>query len=111
MRNNYGNYPDYQNYYENSRENQENQKIVLLEKQKERENSIIKERFRNFTQLHWNEFRYTLLGIIIAILFLTIGFFRTLLIAILFLIGNSYGKFKDGDPRILFWLERLFRKY
>ena len=76
MRNNYGNFPDYQNYYENSRENQENQKIVLLEKQKERENSIIKERFRNFTRLHWNEFKYTLLGIIIAILFLTIGFFQ-----------------------------------
>lgn len=111
MRNNYGNFPDYQNYYENSRENQENQKIVLLEKEKQREDSILKERFRNFTKLHWNEFKYTLLGILIAILFLTIGFFRTLLIVILFLIGNCYGKFKDGDPRILFWLERMFRMY
>lgn len=111
MRNNYGNFPDYQNNYENSRKDQDDQKIIFVEKKKDRDISILKEKFRNYTKLHWNEFKYTLLGLIIAILFLTIGFFRTLLVIILFFIGNSYGKFKDGDPRILFWLDRLIRKY
>lgn len=111
MLNNYGNFPDYQDNYENSNENRDKEKVVVIDKRKDEEVSIFKDKFRNFTKLHWNEFKYTLIGLIIAILFLTIGFFRTLLIIILYLIGNIYGKFKDGDPKTLFWLERFFSRY
>ncbi|MBS6610198.1 MAG: DUF2273 domain-containing protein [Peptoniphilus harei] len=111
MINNYGNFPDYQNNYENSNKNPENEKIVVVEKKKEREVSTLKNKFKNFTRLHWNEFKYTIFGLIISILFLTIGFFRTLLIIIFYLIGNIYGKYKDGDPKALFLLEKIFKNY
>lgn len=38
----------------------------------------------------------TAIGLIVAILFLTIGFWRTLLIAVLTCIGYMVGKWEDG---------------
>ena len=111
MNNNYGNFPDYQNNYAASPEETDNEKIVVIEKGKDREPSIFKSELKNSVKFHWNELKYTLLGLIIAILFLTIGFFRTLLIILLYLLGNIYGKYKDGDPKTLFLLERFFSKY
>ena len=111
MKNNYGNFPDYQNNYETSQEETNNEKIVVIEKGKEKEVSVIKRRLKDSVKFHWNELKYTLLGLIIAILFLSIGFFRTLLIILFYLIGNIYGKYKDGDPKTLFLLEKFFSKY
>ncbi len=114
MINNYGNYPNYQNDYENSRQttDNENEKVVIIKKDNnDGRVSIFHTKFENFTRLHWNEFKYTLIGIIIALLFLTIGFFRTLLIIILYLIGNLYGRYKDGDPKTLYLLERFLKRY
>ena len=111
MKNNYGNFPDYQNNYETSQEETNNEKIVVIEKGKEQEVSVLKRRLKDSVKFHWNELKYTLLGLIIAILFLSIGFFRTLLIILFYLIGNIYGKYKDGDPKTLFLLEKFFSKY
>lgn len=113
MLNNYGGFPDYQDNYENSNDEKSNEKIVVIEKDKNKNKkvSIFRNKFEDFTKLHWNEFKYTLIALLIAILFLTIGFFRTLLIIILYFIGNLYGRYKDGDPKTLFMLERFFRRY
>ncbi|MGI5949629.1 DUF2273 domain-containing protein [Peptoniphilus sp.] len=113
MLNNYGGFPDYQDNYENPNDEKSNEKIVVIEKEREKDKevSIFRNKFDNFTKLHWNEFKYTLVALVIAILLLSIGFFRTLLIVILYLIGNLYGRYKDGDPRTLFMLERFFKRY
>ncbi len=73
--------------------------------------SVFRNRLKNFLKFHWNEFKYTLMGLIIAILFLTIGFFKTLLIIILYLVGKLIGQVKDGNPQILFRLENFFNRY
>ncbi|WP_044564933.1 DUF2273 domain-containing protein [Anaerococcus provencensis] len=99
MNKNYEEFSDYQI-------NNENSKI-----KNEKRDLPIKDKFRSFTTFHWNEFKYTLIGLIVSILFLTIGFFRTLLIIILYNIGNIYGKYKDGDPKTIFKLEKFFDKY
>lgn len=111
MNKNYENYSDYQNNYENSKEKNDKEKVVIVEKGNDSKESVIKSKFKSFTDSHWNEFKYTLIGLIISILFLTIGFFRTLLIIILYCLGNIYGKYKDGDPKTMFKLEKFFDKY
>ncbi|WP_082187844.1 DUF2273 domain-containing protein [Anaerococcus urinomassiliensis] len=109
MKNNYEKYSDYQNDYENSILKDTSEKIVIIEKKKEKADSFFIGKIKNFASSHWNEFKYTILGLVVSILFLTIGFFRTLLIIILYNIGKIYGKYKDGDPEIIFMLEKFFR--
>ena len=109
MKNNYEKYSDYQNDYENSILKDTSEKIVVIEKRKEKSDSFFIGKIKNFARLHWNEFKYTLLGLIVSVLFLTIGFFRTLLIIVLYNVGKIYGKYKDGDPETIFRLEKFFR--
>ncbi|WP_300409551.1 DUF2273 domain-containing protein [Lagierella sp.] len=80
-------------------------------KEKETATSVFRNRLKNFLKFHWNEFKYTVMGLIIAILFLTIGFFKTLLIIILYFLGKLIGQLKDGNPKILFRLENFFNRY
>lgn len=51
----------------------------------------------------------TLIAILIAVLFLTIGFFQTLLILILGSLGYTIGSFLDRKPWVFILLERLRR--
>lgn len=51
----------------------------------------------------------TFVALILSILFLTIGFFRTLLIIILVGIGFIYGQFKDRKPWAYMLIRQLFR--
>lgn len=87
------------------------EKIVVVRESKDNNRSILYERFRNFCLRRTNELKYTIIGIIIAFLFITIGFFETLLVIILGVIGNIYGKFRDGDLRTLYMLERIFKRF
>lgn len=73
--------------------------------------SEVKRRIRFFLMFHWNEFKYALCGLIIAVLFLTLGFWRTILILLLYTIGKALGQLKDGNPKILYWLDKLFTRY
>lgn len=86
-------------------------KVVLVKESKDFRNSIIYERFKNAMTRHYNEVKFTIIGLIIAFLFLSIGFFGTLLVIILAIIGNIYGKFRDGDLKTLYMLERIFRRF
>lgn len=54
--------------------------------------------------------KYGILGVIIALLFLSLGFWATILILLLFGIGYGYGLYKEGNPKFIRFLMNLFRK-
>lgn len=54
--------------------------------------------------------KYGILGVIIALLFLKLGFWATILILLLFSIGYGYGLYKEGNPKFIRFLMNLFRK-
>ncbi|MDU5363655.1 MAG: DUF2273 domain-containing protein [Finegoldia magna] len=54
--------------------------------------------------------KYGILGVIIALLFLKLGFWATILILLLFGIGYGYGWYKEGNPKFIRFLMNLFRK-
>ncbi|WP_082420173.1 DUF2273 domain-containing protein [Lagierella massiliensis] len=99
------------NRFNNYPENFNNPPRNLESDRKETVFSEPAKRIKNFFKFHWNEFKYGLTGLIIAILFLTLGFWRTILIILLVLLGKMIGQVKDNNPRILFFLRRMFNKY
>jgi uncharacterized membrane protein len=56
---------------------------------------------------HGNAIFFGLVGLIAAILVFSLGFWRTLLIAVLVVAGVAFGQYLDGDPRIVNALRRL----
>lgn len=54
--------------------------------------------------------KYGILGVIIALLFLKLGFWATILILLLFGIGYGYGLYKEGNLKFIRFLMNLFRK-
>ena len=54
--------------------------------------------------------KYGILGVIIALLFLKLGFWATILVLLLFGIGYGYGLYKEGNPKFIRFLMNLFRK-
>lgn len=54
--------------------------------------------------------KYGILGVIIALSFLKLGFWATILILLLFGIGYGYGLYKEGNPKFIRFLMNLFRK-
>lgn len=113
---------NYQNYYQNpqqtppqeysgGRENQEQQVILLKKEGGFLKDNIFMQHGRFFAERHWNELKFTLLGLLIAILFLGVGFWATILLILLGAIGNIYGRYRDGDVRPLIFLERFFHRF
>ena len=58
---------------------------------------------------HENAFLGGVCGLLVAIVMAAIGFWRTLLLVILVLIGVAIGQQADGDPKILRALGKRFR--
>ena len=54
--------------------------------------------------------KYGILGVIIALSFLKLGFWATILILLLFGIGYGYGLYKEGNHKFIIFLMNLFRK-
>ena len=54
--------------------------------------------------------KYGILGVMIALSFLQLGFWATILILLLFGIGYGYGLYKEGNPKFIRFLMNLFRK-
>lgn len=50
-------------------------------------------------------------GLIIALLFFAIGFWHTLFIAVLVLIGVAVGQYVDGDPKLVRAISKLIKKH
>lgn len=86
--------------------------VVVLKRERDwLKNNIFIQHGRQFAERHWNELKYTLLGILIAVLFFVIGFWKTILLILLAVIGNVYGRYRDGDVRPLIFLERFFHRF
>jgi len=53
----------------------------------------------------------TLIGFLLGLLMVTLGFWRTLVLALFAILGFVLGKRQDDHKDILTWLERNFNKY
>ncbi|MCR9037129.1 DUF2273 domain-containing protein [Tractidigestivibacter montrealensis] len=60
---------------------------------------------------HENAFLGGVCGLVVAIVMAAIGFWRTLLLVLLVLIGVAIGQQADGDPKILRALGKIFRDH
>lgn len=53
----------------------------------------------------------TSIGLILGLLMVTLGFWRTLVLALFATLGFVLGKRQDDNKSITTWLERNFKKY
>lgn len=49
-------------------------------------------------------------GLVVALLLFTIGVLKTLIIAILVVVGIACGQYLDGDPKIVRFIQNLIKK-
>lgn len=56
---------------------------------------------------HGNAAFFALIGFVVALVFITIGFMRTLVVLALVVVGLAFGQQLDGNPKILRALKRL----
>jgi uncharacterized membrane protein len=68
------------------------------------------ERVKEFMRIYWGRVLGSAAGLTVAILFLTIGFFRTLLIVICMAAGFFLGMFRDSKEEFLEFVERILPK-
>lgn len=59
---------------------------------------------------HENAFWGGVCGLVCALVFFAIGFWHTVLIGVLVLVGVAVGQLLDGDPRLIDALRRLFSR-
>lgn len=57
---------------------------------------------------HGNEIFFGLVGLLAAVLFFVVGFWQTLAIVLLVIVGVAFGQWVDGKPTILNAVKRLF---
>ena len=57
---------------------------------------------------HEHAFWGGVLGLLAALVFFAIGFFRTLLIVVLIVVGVAVGQALDGDPKLINAVRRFF---
>lgn len=58
---------------------------------------------------HGNEIFWGFMGFVCAILVFILGFWQTLFVAFLVVVGVAFGQYLDGDPKIIRALMRLIR--
>ncbi len=58
---------------------------------------------------HGNAILWGVIGFLAALLIFVLGFWRTLFIAFLVLVGVAFGQYLDGDPKIVRALMNLIR--
>lgn len=109
---------DHQNYEEKYDENPQAEKIVIIERRedpnRERISNPEESEFYKKSKRIYNNNKYAviglIIGIIIAILFITVGFFETLLILLLAIIGFVIGAYIDRNPIVMEWLSKFERR-
>ena len=65
---------------------------------------------KDFIRRYLGRIAGSALGLVVAVLFLTLGFFRTLLIIICMAIGFGLGMFRDSKEEFLEFMERILPK-
>jgi uncharacterized membrane protein len=68
------------------------------------------EQTKVFLRKYWGRLAGSAAGLVVAILFLSLGFFRTLLIVICVSIGFAIGMFRDSREEFLEFVERILPK-
>ena len=68
------------------------------------------EQLKGFLRKYWGRALGSAAGLTVAILFLTLGFFRTLLIVICVAAGFFLGMFRDSREDFLEFVERILPK-
>lgn len=57
---------------------------------------------------HENAFIWGCIGFVVALLLFAIGFWRTLVVVLLVVVGVAFGQVLDGDPKIINTVRGLF---
>lgn len=70
----------------------------------------LKSAWLSYYPKHRNAVIYGLLGFIVAILILTVGFWPILLVVLLTAAGVIYGRYQDGNPKVCAFFDHLFRR-
>jgi uncharacterized membrane protein len=68
------------------------------------------EQMKEFMRKYLGRIAGSAAGLVIAILFLTLGFFRTVLILICIGVGFFFGMFRDSREEFLEFVERILPK-
>jgi uncharacterized membrane protein len=68
------------------------------------------EQLKEFLRKYWGRVLGSAAGLLVAVLFLTVGFFRTLLIVICMAVGYFLGMFRDSKEEFLEFVERILPK-
>lgn len=95
------------NMLDNFQSPDEEKKIIFV---KEDPKDKFDERLIKYLSVLRKPTKYGILGVIIALSFLKLGFWATILILLLFGIGYGYGLYKEGNPKFIRFLMNLFRK-
>jgi len=53
----------------------------------------------------------TSIGLVLGLLMVTLGFWRTLVLALFVILGFVVGKQQDDNKSITTWLDRIYKKY
>lgn len=77
---------------------------------KDNESKQVKSVFREIYEKQPNTVRLSALGFIIAISFLSLGFWRTVLIILLTGAGFVYGQYKDKKIWVYNFLKKIFKE-
>ena len=104
---------------QNTQQNYDNpqvEKVILIERKNEsssqdkpQETEVYK-KGKEVYKNNKNAVIGTIIGVLIAILFLSIGFFETLLILLLGFIGYVVGSYKDGNSKVISSFNNLIRR-
>jgi uncharacterized membrane protein len=65
---------------------------------------------REFLRKYFGRVAGSAVGLLVAVLFLTLGFFRTLLILLCMAVGFGLGMYRDSKEEFLDFMERILPK-
>ncbi len=94
----------------NAADKRETQNVADPRAQESETWRAIKTKFARYYPAHKNQVTWMAVGLITALTLLIAGFWKGLLIIVLVSAGYVYGQIKDGNPRALKALTRMFRR-
>ena len=76
-----------------------------------RRKTFVEEWFIDLYQRRPNTLKATIIGVVLALLILFIGFLKTLLIFVVVLIANLIGQLLDSNPRLLYVINSIRQRF
>ena len=100
---------DYNNHTEDKKEYKSKEEFSGVKSTKKRD--YIEEWFTELYEKRPNTLKATIVGIVLALLILFIGFLKTLLIFVVVLIANLIGQLLDSNPRLLYIINLIRQRF